>query len=132
MNHAGRADLPFNAPDDGIIRHYRHQQYCRCGNSSGDGRAGALFWMWMTALVGMATKYSEAVLAVRYREVDKYGQYVGGPMYYIKNGLGPKWVWLGTLFAVFGACAGSVSGNTVQANPGGWMCWRVTSASTNG
>ena len=49
------------------------------------GGPGALFWMWMTALVGMATKYSEAVLAVRYREVDKYGQYVGGPMYYIKT-----------------------------------------------
>lgn len=80
------------------------------------GGPGALFWMWMTALVGMATKYSEAVLAVRYREVDKYGQYVGGPMYYIKNGLGPKWVWLGTLFAVFGACAGFGIGNTVQAN----------------
>lgn len=52
------------------------------------GGPGALFWMWMTALVGMATKYSEAVLAVRFREVDKYGNYVGGPMYYIKNGLG--------------------------------------------
>lgn len=57
------------------------------------GGPGALFWMWMTALVGMATKYSEAVLAVRFREVDKYGQYIGGPMYYIKmdwglNGFG--------------------------------------------
>ncbi|CDL87234.1 hypothetical protein XCR1_860018 [Xenorhabdus cabanillasii JM26] len=52
------------------------------------GGPGALFWMWMTALVGMATKYSEAVLAVRYRETDKNGNYVGGPMYYIKNGLG--------------------------------------------
>ncbi|MCE1667537.1 alanine:cation symporter family protein, partial [Enterobacter hormaechei] len=49
------------------------------------GGPGALFWMWITALVGMATKYSEAVLAVRFREVDKNGHYVGGPMYYIKN-----------------------------------------------
>ncbi|WP_340608629.1 alanine/glycine:cation symporter family protein [Xenorhabdus bharatensis] len=80
------------------------------------GGPGALFWMWMTALVGMATKYSEAVLAVRYRETDKNGNYVGGPMYYIKNGLGKKWVWLGTLFAVFGSMAGFGIGNTVQAN----------------
>lgn len=80
------------------------------------GGPGALFWMWMTALVGMATKYSEAVLAVYFREVDQHGQYVGGPMYYIKNGLGPKWIWLGTLFAFFGACASFGIGNTVQAN----------------
>lgn len=80
------------------------------------GGPGALFWMWMTALVGMATKYSEAVLAVRFREVDQHGQYVGGPMYYIKNGLGQKWIWLGTLFAFFGACASFGIGNTVQAN----------------
>ncbi|MES9927258.1 MAG: sodium:alanine symporter family protein, partial [Candidatus Thiodiazotropha sp. 6PDIVS] len=80
------------------------------------GGPGALFWMWCTALVGMATKYAEAVLAVRYREVDENGNHVGGPMYYIKNGLGSKWVWLGTLFAVFGALAGFGIGNTVQAN----------------
>ncbi|WP_118984999.1 alanine/glycine:cation symporter family protein [Photorhabdus sp. CRCIA-P01] len=80
------------------------------------GGPGALFWMWITALVGMATKYSEAVLAVRFREVDKNGHYVGGPMYYIKNGLGKKWAWLGTLFAVFGSIACFGIGNTVQAN----------------
>jgi alanine or glycine:cation symporter, AGCS family len=80
------------------------------------GGPGALFWMWCTALVGMATKYSEAVLAVRYREVDEKGNHVGGPMYYIKNGLGTHWAWLGTLFAVFGALAGFGIGNTVQAN----------------
>ncbi|NHB90863.1 alanine/glycine:cation symporter family protein [Photorhabdus cinerea] len=80
------------------------------------GGPGALFWMWITALVGMATKYSEAVLAVRFREVDKNGHYVGGPMYYIKNGLGEKWVWLGTLFAIFGSLACFGIGNTVQAN----------------
>ncbi|MEW8385369.1 MAG: alanine/glycine:cation symporter family protein, partial [Candidatus Thiodiazotropha taylori] len=74
------------------------------------------FWMWCTALVGMATKYAEAVLAVKYREVDENGNHVGGPMYYIKNGLGSKWTWLGTLFAVFGALAGFGIGNTVQAN----------------
>jgi alanine or glycine:cation symporter, AGCS family len=80
------------------------------------GGPGALFWMWCTALVGMATKYSEAVLAVRFREVDENGNHVGGPMYYIKNGLGSHWAWLGTSFAIFGALAGFGIGNTVQAN----------------
>jgi len=80
------------------------------------GGPGAVFWMWMTALVGMATKYAEAVLAVRYREVDEYDKYVGGPMYYIKNGLGDGWTWLGTLFALFAGFAGFGIGNTVQAN----------------
>ena len=80
------------------------------------GGPGALFWMWCTALVGMATKFSEAVLAVKYREEDEHGNHIGGPMYYIKNGLGSKWAWLGTLFAFFGAFAGFGIGNTVQAN----------------
>jgi len=80
------------------------------------GGPGAVFWMWMTALVGMATKYAEAVLAVKYREVDEDGRYVGGPMYYIKNGLGGHWKWLGTLFALFAMVAAFGIGNTVQAN----------------
>jgi AGCS family alanine or glycine:cation symporter len=80
------------------------------------GGPGALFWMWMTALVGMATKYSEAVCAVKFREQDEAGNYVGGPMYYIKNGLGQKWAWLGATFAVFGAIAAFGIGNGVQAN----------------
>jgi AGCS family alanine or glycine:cation symporter len=80
------------------------------------GGPGALFWMWCTALVGMATKYAEAVLAVQYREQDSNGKHVGGPMYYIKNGLGKKWTWLATTFAVFGAIAAFGIGNTVQSN----------------
>ena len=80
------------------------------------GGPGALFWMWCTALVGTATKFSEAVLAVKFREVDKYGNHYGGPMYYIKNGLGARWAWLGTAFAIFGAVAGFGIGNTVQSN----------------
>lgn len=80
------------------------------------GGPGALFWMWCTALVGMATKYAEAVCAVKYREVDEVGNHVGGPMYYIKNGLSKKWLWLAPTFAVFGAIAGFGIGNTVQAN----------------
>ena len=80
------------------------------------GGPGAVFWMWMTALVGMATKYAEVVLAVHYRERDPHGRYVGGPMYAIKNGLGKGWAWLGTAFAVFGGLAGFGIGNMVQAN----------------
>lgn len=80
------------------------------------GGPGAVFWMWITALFGMATKYSEAVLAVRYREVDERGRYVGGPMYYIKNGLGSHWQWLGVSFAIFGMIAAFGIGNMVQAN----------------
>lgn len=80
------------------------------------GGPGAVFWMWMTALVGMATKFAEAVLAVRYREVDEDGNYVGGPMYYIKNGMGAHWAWLGTCFALFAGFAGFGIGNMVQAN----------------
>jgi len=80
------------------------------------GGPGALFWMWCTALLGMATKYAEAVCAVHFREVDEGGNYIGGPMYYIKNGLKSRWAWLGTLFALFGAIAGFGIGNTVQAN----------------
>lgn len=80
------------------------------------GGPGAIFWMWITALVGMATKYAEAVLAVKYREVDERGQYVGGPMYYIKNGLGGNWVWLGGAFAFFAMIAGFGIGNMFQAN----------------
>jgi AGCS family alanine or glycine:cation symporter len=80
------------------------------------GGPGALFWMWCTALVGMATKYAEAVLAVKYREVDNKGNHIGGPMFYIKNGLKSHWAWLGTCFAVFGAFAGFGIGNTIQAN----------------
>ncbi len=80
------------------------------------GGPGAVFWMWITALFGMATKYGEAVLAVKYREVDNLGNHVGGPMYYIKNGLGDNWKWLGFLFALFGMVAAFGIGNMVQSN----------------
>mgnify|MGYP005996396461 FL=1 len=80
------------------------------------GGPGAIFWMWIMGFVGMATKYGEAVLAVKYRETDSNGSYVGGPMYYIKNGLGEKWKWLGFLFALFGTIAAFGIGNMVQSN----------------
>ena len=78
------------------------------------GGPGALFWMWVTGLVGMATKYGEAVLAVKYRTRDEKGDMCGGPMYYISQGLG--WKWLGTLFAVLAAVAAFGIGNMVQSN----------------
>lgn len=78
------------------------------------GGPGALFWMWVTAAVGMATKYAEGVLAVKYRVVDDNGEMAGGPMYYLERGLGQKW--LGVLFALFGAIASFGIGNMVQAN----------------
>lgn len=80
------------------------------------GGPGALFWMWVTALLGMATKYSEIVLAVHYRETDPNGEQIGGPMYAIKNGLGSRWQGLGAAFALFGGVAGFGVGNMVQAN----------------
>ena len=80
------------------------------------GGPGAMFWMWVAALLGMATKYAEAVLAVKYRETDEEGNHVGGPMYYIKNGLGERWKWLAFAFALFASLAGFGIGNTIQAN----------------
>jgi AGCS family alanine or glycine:cation symporter len=80
------------------------------------GGPGAVFWMWVTGFLGMATKFCEATLAVKYREVTPDGKFVGGPMYYIKNGLGPKWKWLAALFAIFGTVASFGIGNMTQAN----------------
>lgn len=78
------------------------------------GGLGALFWMWVTALLGMATKYAEAILAVKYRVVDERGEMCGGPMYFIEAGLG--WKWLAIAFAFFGAIAALGGGNMLQAN----------------
>ncbi len=80
------------------------------------GGPGAIFWMWCTALVGMATKFCEATLAVKFRDVTPDGSYVGGPMYYIRRGLGENWKWLATLFAIFGTVASFGIGNLTQAN----------------
>jgi len=78
------------------------------------GGVGSLFWMWVMALIGMATKYAEAILAVKYRSVDNKGEMCGGPMYFIEQGLGLKW--LASSFAVFGAIAAFGGGNMIQAN----------------
>jgi AGCS family alanine or glycine:cation symporter len=78
------------------------------------GGVGALFWMWVTALVGMATKYAEAILAVKYRKIDKNGEMAGGPMYYLQEGLKSKW--LAISFALFGSIAALGTGNMVQSH----------------
>ncbi|MFQ9115233.1 alanine/glycine:cation symporter family protein [Eubacterium sp.] len=70
------------------------------------GGPGALFWMWVAAFFGMATKYAEGFLAVRYRTIDDEGHVLGGPFYYIENGMGHKWKWLAKIFAFFGTCVG--------------------------
>ncbi|MEG1404623.1 MAG: alanine:cation symporter family protein, partial [Oscillospiraceae bacterium] len=80
------------------------------------GGPGAVFWMWVSALFGMATKFSEVVLAVKFRERNEKGDWVGGPMYYIKNGLGKNWKWLAVLFSIFGAIAAFGIGNMTQVN----------------
>jgi AGCS family alanine or glycine:cation symporter len=113
----GQGDItPFNALMTSLSATIGTGNIAGVGTAIAIGGPGALFWMWMTALVGMATKYAEAVLAVRYREVDENNNHVGGPMYYIRNGLGKNWAWMATAFAIFGALAGFGIGNMVQAN----------------
>ncbi len=80
------------------------------------GGPGAVFWMWMSALLGMCTKFSEVTLAIKYRQKNEAGDWVGGPMYYISNGLGKNWKWLASIFAVFGALAAFGIGNMTQIN----------------
>ena len=80
------------------------------------GGPGAVFWMWVSAILGMGTKFAEVTLAVHFRERNSKGDYVGGPMYYIKNGLGKKWMWLAYLYAFFGVCAVFGTGNATQVN----------------
>lgn len=80
------------------------------------GGPGAVFWMWVSALLGMCTKFAEVTLAVHFREKNANGDLVGGPMYYIKNGLGKKWMWLAYLFAAFGVLTVFGTGNATQVN----------------
>ena len=80
------------------------------------GGPGAVFWMWISAFLGMCTKYAEVTLAVHFREKNAHGDYVGGPMYYIKNGLGKQWMWLAYAFALFGVLAVFGTGNATQVN----------------
>jgi alanine or glycine:cation symporter, AGCS family len=107
---------PFNALMTSLSSTIGMGNIAGVATAIGLGGPGALFWMWCAAFVGMATKYAEAVLAVNYRETDELGRKVGGPMYYIKNGLGNNWKWLGMAFALFGSLAGFGLANTVQSN----------------
>ena len=80
------------------------------------GGPGAVFWMWISAILGMCTKFSEVTLAVHFRERNKHGDLVGGPMYFIKNGLGKNWRWLAALFSLFGVLTVFGTGNATQVN----------------
>ena len=118
----------YDAPDDpGEISHF--QALCSAlsatiglGNIVGVAAAimlggpGAVFWMWVTALVGMATKFTSCTLAVKYRKIDETGEAHGGPMHFILKGMGPKFKWLAVLFAFFTVCASFGIGNMFQVN----------------
>ena len=80
------------------------------------GGPGAIFWMWVSAVIGMGTKFAEAVLAIRYRQKNKKGEWVGGPMYIIRNGMHKKWHWLGGIYSFFGVVAAFGVGNATQIN----------------
>lgn len=80
------------------------------------GGPGAIFWMWCSAFLGMCTKFAEVTLAVKYRETNLTGEHVGGPMYYIKNGLGKKWTWLAVIYALLGILTVFGTGNATQVN----------------
>ena len=80
------------------------------------GGSGAIFWMWISAILGMCTKFSEVTLAVHFRETNANGELVGGPMYYIKNGLKKHWLWLAYLFSAFGVLTVFGTGNATQVN----------------
>ena len=80
------------------------------------GGPGAVFWMWISAFLGMCTKFAEVILAVHFREKNENGDWVGGPMYYIKNGLGKKWTWMAALYAILGVLTVFGTGNATQVN----------------
>lgn len=113
--------------DDGDVNHFQALSTALSatvgiGNIAGVaiaihyGGPGALFWMWVTAILGMAIKYSECTLAVHYRQKNADGSVSGGPMYYIQNGLGANWKWLAVIFAVSAVICSFLTGNAVQAN----------------
>ncbi len=116
----GEGDIsPFNALMSSLSATVGTGNIVGVAGAIAIGGPGALFWMWVTALLGMATKYSEAVLAVKYREIDDHGRFVGGPMYYIKNGFkdiswAKPFMFLAWAFALFGMLAGFGIGNGTQ------------------
>ncbi len=114
---AGRGEVtPFQAVTTALAATVGTGNIAGVTGAIAVGGPGAVFWMWVSALFGMVTKYAEVVLAVRYRERNAKGDYVGGPMYYIKNGLGSKWRWLAVAFSLLGAVAAFGIGNMTQVN----------------
>lgn len=119
--HAGEGDItPFQALMTSLAATIGTGNIAGVAAAIAAGGPGAVFWMWVTAAFGGATKYSEALLAIKYRITNEKGEKSGGPMYYIKNGMkekyGGNWAWLGWLFALFGFVASFGIGNMVQAN----------------
>jgi len=116
-NEAGKGALtPFQAVCTALAATVGTGNIAGVAGAIAIGGPGAVFWMWMSALLGMCTKFSEVTLAVRFRERNKHGDYVGGPMYYIKNGLGKRWHFLAVLYAVFGVLTVLGTGNATQVN----------------
>ena len=120
-DHKGEGDItPFQALMTSLSATIGTGNIAGVATAIALGGPGAVFWMWVTAAFGGATKFGEAVLAIRYREVNENGEQSGGPMYYIKNGMkekfGGNWAWLGWLFAFFGVVASFGIGNMVQSN----------------
>lgn len=107
---------PFNAMCTALAASIGTGNIAGVSGAIAVGGPGAVFWMWISALVGMCTKFSEVTLAVKYRQRNAEGDWVGGPMYYIQNGLGKNWKWLAGVFAVFGALASFGIGNLTQIN----------------
>ncbi len=107
---------PFNALMTAMAAHVGTGNIAGVATAVYYGGPGAIFWMWVIAAIGMGTMFCEATLAVHFREKDELGNTIGGPMYYIKNGLGKKWRWLAVLFALFGMLAAAGIGTTVQSH----------------
>ena len=116
QNAAGGEVTPFQAMTTALAATVGTGNIAGVTGAIAVGGPGAVFWMWVSALFGMVTKYSEVVLAIKYRERNAKGDWVGGPMYYIKNGLGKKWNWLAVLFALLGGLAAFGIGNMTQVN----------------
>ena len=119
--HTGAGDItPFQALMTSLSATIGTGNIAGVATAIALGGPGAVFWMWVTAAIGGSTKFGEAVLAIKYREVNEKGEQSGGPMYYIKNGMAEKyggnWAWLGWLFAFFGVIASFGIGNMAQSN----------------
>ena len=114
--HLKKAITPFQAVCTALAATVGTGNIAGVAGAIAIGGPGAIFWMWVSALFGMCTKYAEVTLAVHYREINANGELVGGPMYYIKNGLSKKWHWLAYLFAAFGVLTVFGTGNATQVN----------------